>query len=248
MAGTIIITGSGRGIGAATARLAAQRGYAVCVNYAEQADRANAVVEEIRQGGGQAIAVRADVSDEAAVAAMFEQAATELGPLTALVCNAAITSRIGRLADLETADLRRVVDINLTGTILCCREAVRCMSTAMGGSGGRIVNVSSRAGHYGAPGEYVHYAATKAGIEAFSFGLAGEVGGEGIRVNCVSPGIIETEIHAASGDAGRLQRIARNVPQQRAGQPEEVAAAVLWLLSDEASYCNGTVLSVSGGR
>lgn len=248
MAGTIIITGSGRGIGAATARLAAKQDYAVCVNYAEQAERANAVVEEIRQAGGKAIAVRADVSDEAEIIAMFEQAEAELGPLTALVNNAAVTGRIGRFANLETASLRRVIDINLTGTILCCREAVRRMSTVMGGQGGRIVNISSRAAHYGAPGEYIHYAATKAGIEALTFGLAGEVGNEGIRVNCVSPGIIETEIHAASGDAGRLQRFASRVPQQRAGQPEEVAAAVMWLLSDEASYCHGTVLSVSGGR
>lgn len=248
MTGTIIITGSGRGIGAATALLAAQRGYAVCVNYTDRAERANGVVEEIRQAGGRAMAVRADVSDEAAIIAMFEQATAEFGPLVALVNNAAVTGKLGRLVDLEAANLRRVLEVNLSGTILCCREAVRRMSTALGGSGGAIVNISSRAAHYGAPGEYVHYAASKAAIETFTFGLAAEVGNEGIRVNCVSPGIIDTEIHAASGDAERAQRFASRIPVQRVGQPHEVAAAVLWLLSEEASYCNGATLSVSGGR
>ncbi len=248
MTGTIIITGSGRGIGAATALLAAQKGYTVCVNYTHQADRANQVVEDIRQAGGQAIAVQADVSDEGAIIAMFERATAELGPLVALVNNAAVTGKLGRLADLEAASLRRLLEINVAGTILCCREAVRRMSTALGGSGGAIVNISSRAAHYGAPGEYVHYAASKAAIETFTFGLAGEVGNEGIRVNCVSPGIIDTEIHTSSGDAGRVQRYASRVPLQRAGQSSEVAAAVLWLLSEEASYCSGTILSVSGGR
>ncbi len=248
MTGTIIITGSGRGIGAATALLAAQKGYAVCVNYTHQADRANQVVETIRQAGGQAIAVQADVSDEGAIIAMFERATAELGPLVALVNNAAVTGKLGRLVDLEAASLRRVIEINISGTILCSREAVRRMSTGLGGSGGAIVNISSRAAHYGAPGEYVHYAASKAAIETFTFGLAGEVGNEGIRVNCVSPGIIDTEIHASSGDAERVQRYASRVPLQRAGQSNEVAAAVLWLLSEEASYCSGTILSVSGGR
>ena len=200
MAGTIIVTGGSRGIGAATALLAARKGYAVCVNYAEQADRAEKVVEEIRQGGGKAIAVRADVSDEAAVIAMFDRTVAEFGPLTGLVNNAAITGKVTRIADLQAGDLRRLLEVNMLGAILCCREAVRRMSTALGGAGGAIVNLSSRAAHYGGPGEYVHYAASKAAIESFTFGLASEVGPEGIRVNCVSPGVIDTEIHANAGD------------------------------------------------
>lgn len=248
MTGTIIITGGGRGIGAAVAQLAAQRGYAVCINYADRSDRADQVVAAIRGSGGKAIAVRADVSDEQAVKTLFDTAVNELGPLTVLVNNAGITGKIGRLVDQETQVLRRTLDINVLGTMLCSREAVRRMSTNLGGKGGSIINISSRAAQLGSPNEYVHYAASKAAVETLTVGLAKEVASEGIRVNCVSPGIIETEIHAAGGDAGRVQRLAPQTPMQRAGRPDEIAAAVLWLASDEASYCCGAILSVSGGR
>ncbi|HLZ59167.1 MAG TPA: SDR family oxidoreductase [Ktedonosporobacter sp.] len=248
MTGTLIITGSGRGIGAATAVLASQRGYAVCVNYSDRSEQADRVVASIRNGGGKALAVQADVSDEAAVKTLFDRATAELGPLTALVNNAGVTSKIGRFVDAETKNLERVLAINILGTMLCSREAIRRMSTTSGGRGGAIVNISSRAAHLGSANEYVHYAASKAAVETFTFGLAGEVASEGIRVNCVSPGLIETEIHATGGDPGRVQRISRNIPMQRGGKPEEVAAAILWLLSEEASYCTGTILTVSGGR
>jgi NAD(P)-dependent dehydrogenase (short-subunit alcohol dehydrogenase family) len=248
MTGTIIITGSGRGIGAATALLAAQKGYAVCVNYANRGEAAKQTVEAIRRNGGKAIAVQADVSDEASIKAMFDAAISELGPLVALVNNAGITGKLGRLVDTDTQSLRRVLEINIVGTMLCSREAVRRMSTAFGGHGGAIVNISSRAIAYGGPNEYVHYAASKAAVETFTLGLAREVGGEGIRVNCVSPGLIETEIHAAAGDAQRLQRGVSQIPMRRVGKPEEVAAAILWLLSEDASYCTGSILAVGGGR
>jgi NAD(P)-dependent dehydrogenase (short-subunit alcohol dehydrogenase family) len=248
MNGTIIITGSGRGIGAATALLAGRRGYAVCVNYLANRERAEQVVETIRDFGGRAIAVQADVSDEGAVQMLFDTATEQLGPLVALVNNAGITGKLGRLAELETQSLRRVMDVNVIGTILCAREAVHRMSTASGGQGGAIVNISSRAAQLGSPNEYVHYAASKAAVETFTVGLAIEVAQEGIRVNCVSSGVIATEIHAAAGDPERLQRYASRIPMQRTGRPEEVAAAILWLLSEEASYCTGTILAVSGGR
>jgi NAD(P)-dependent dehydrogenase (short-subunit alcohol dehydrogenase family) len=248
MTGTIIITGSGRGIGAATALLAAQKGYAVCINYANRGEAAKQTVEAIRRNGGKAIAVQADVSDEASIKAMFDAAISELGSLVALVNNAGITGKLGRLVDTDTQSLRRVLEINIVGTMLCSREAVRRMSTAFGGHGGAIVNISSRAIQYGSPNEYVHYAASKAAVETFTVGLAREVGGEGIRVNCVSPGLIETEIHAEAGDAQRLQRGVSQIPMQRVGKPEEVAAAILWLLSEGASYCTGSILAVGGGR
>jgi NAD(P)-dependent dehydrogenase (short-subunit alcohol dehydrogenase family) len=248
MPNTIIVTGSGRGIGAATALVAAQKGYAVCVNYLNQRESAEEVASAIREVGGKALAIQADVSDELAVHMMFDMATEQLGPITALVNNAGITGKIGRLADLETANLRRLLDINVLGTIICAREAVRRMSTALGGNGGGIVNISSRAAQHGSPTEFVHYAASKAAVESFTFGLASEVAGEGIRVNCVSAGLIDTEIHAAAGDAERVQRYASRIPLQRAGRPEEVAAAILWLLSAEASYCTGSILAVSGGR
>lgn len=248
MTGTLIITGGGRGIGAATALLGARKGYAVCVNYNHRATQAEQVVAAIRENGGQAIAVQADVSDETAIKTMFDTAVNELGPLVALVNNAGITGKLGKLIDLEANNLRRLLEVNILGTILCSREAVRRMSPTFGGNGGAIVNISSRAAQYGSPGEYIHYAASKAAIESFSFGLANEVGGEKIRVNCVSPGLIDTEIHAEAGDAERVQRYAPRIPMQRGGRPEEVAAAILWLLSEEASYCSGTILAVSGGR
>ena len=249
MAGTLIVTGAGRGIGAATALLAAQQGYAVCVNYARHGERAQGVVATIRDAGGTATAIQADVADEAAVRAMFERAIAELGPLTALVNNAGLTGPLGPLATAEMAAVRRVLDVNVVGTLLCAREAIRRMATATGiGMGGAIVNVSSRAAQYGSPGEFVAYAASKAAIETVTVGLAREVATQGIRVNCVSCGFMDTEMHAASGDAGRLQRHVAQVPMQRAGRPDEAARAILWLLSEAASYSTGAIVAVSGGR
>jgi len=248
MAGTVIITGSGRGIGAATARLAAARGWGVCVNYVARPGPAEALMEAIRGAGGRAVAVRARNFDEAEVAALFRTAEEALGPVAALVNNAGVPGRIGRVEALEMATLREVLDVNVVGTILCAREAVRRLSTARGGKGGAILNVSSMASRSGSPGELVAYAAAKAAVETFTYGLAAEVAKEGIRVNCVSAGLIETEIHATAGDAERLQRYATRMPMARAGRPEEVAAAILWLLSEEASYVTGATLPVAGGR
>jgi NAD(P)-dependent dehydrogenase (short-subunit alcohol dehydrogenase family) len=248
MPGSIIITGSGRGIGAATAVLAAQRGYAVCVNYRERRESADAVVATIRKAGGRACAVAAENCIEADVLRLFDTAQRELGPVRALVNNAGVPGRIGRVENLALDTLRRVLDVNVIGTILCAREAVRRMSTRRGGSGGAIVNVSSMASRTGSPGELVHYAAAKAAVETFNYGLAAEVAGEGIRVNCVSAGLIATDIHAEAGDAERLQRYATRMPMARAGRPDEVAAAIVWLLSDEASYITGATLPVAGGR
>lgn len=246
--GTIIITGSGRGIGAATAILAAQRGFSVCVNYRERADSADQVVRSIIEAGGQAVAIKADNSDERDVKALFERAQARLGPLTALVNNAGVPGQIGRVSDLSPDNLRRVLEVNVVGTILCAREAIRCLSTRFGGRGGAIVNVSSMAAKTGSPGELVPYAAAKAAVETFTYGLGAEVAGDGIRVNCVSAGLIETDIHAEAGDATRLQRYATRMPMARPGKPAEVAAAILFLLSDDASYITGATLPVAGGR
>lgn len=248
MQNVMIVTGASRGIGAATARLAARRGYAVCVNYARDHERAQGVVAEIVAQGGQAIAVQADVSREEDVTALFARTTAELGTITALVNNAGVASLSGPLVQLDTASMRRVVDVNLIGTMLCSQAAVRRMLPEAGGHGGGIVSVSSRSAQYGSANEFIHYAATKAAIETFTFGLAGEVAHAGIRVNCVSPGPIDTEIHATTGDAERVLRFATRLPMQRVGTPHEVAAAILWLLSAEASYCTGSVLAVSGGR
>ena len=248
MSGTIIVTGGARGIGAAIAQGAAARGYAVCVNYAERRDRAEAVVAAIQTAGGVAIAVQADVRDTEAVAAMFAQAEAELGTLTALVNNAGITGHLTTLADADIDEVRQVLETNVLGSLICAREAVRRMAKGRGGTGGVIVNITSRAAQHGSAGEFVHYAASKAAVESFSFGLAGEVAADGIRVNCVSAGLVETELHAAMGDPTRPQRFASRIPMGRAGTPNEIANAVLWLLSDEASYCTGAVLAVAGGR
>jgi NAD(P)-dependent dehydrogenase (short-subunit alcohol dehydrogenase family) len=243
----VVITGAGRGIGAATALAAARQGYAVGVNYRRDAAAAAAVVERIRAEGGRALAVEADVAEPEQVAALIDAVAEALGPVTALVNNAGTTGRITRFADLDLATLRQVIDVNLIGCMLCSQEAVRRFSTARGGQGGAIVNVSSVAAQTGSPGEYVHYAATKAAVEAFTRGLAREVAPEGIRVNAVAPGTVQTGIHAAGGDPERPARIAARIPLGRVGQPEEIAQAILWLLSPAAAYATGSVLTVAGG-
>ncbi|MDQ3027901.1 MAG: SDR family oxidoreductase [Pseudomonadota bacterium] len=247
-AGVMIVTGGGRGIGAATARLAAQRGYAVCVNYVRNPGAAHGVIDAIRNAGGRAIAVQADVAIEADVVRLFGEATQQFGRLTALVNNAGILERHARLDEMDGARFERVFATNITGAFLCAREAVRHMSPRHGGRGGAIVNVSSMAARLGSPGEYVDYAASKGAIDALTIGLAREVAEEGIRVNAVRPGVIYTDIHASGGEAGRVDRVKSTVPMKRGGQPDEVARAILWLASDEASYSTGTFIDVSGGR
>ena len=245
---TILVTGGNRGIGAETARLAAQRGYAVCVNFRSNRAAADAVVHDIESAGGTAFAVGADVSIEADVLRLFEAVDARLGRLTALVNNAGILERQSRVDEMDAARLGRIFATNVTGAFLCAREAVKRMSTARGGAGGAIVNVSSRAAQLGAPGEYVDYAASKAALETLTIGLAREVAGEGIRVNGVRPGIIYTDIHASGGDPGRVDRLGPQQPMKRGGEAIEVARAILWLLSDEASYSTGAFIDVAGGR
>ena len=244
----MLVTGAGRGIGAVTARLAAARGYAVCVNYAGSRDAAETVVREIEASGGRAIAVQADVADEAQVERLFETIDRQLGPLTALVNNAGLTGHFGRLDAVGGDTLRQVMAVNVLGVLYCARAAVRRMSTRHGGHGGGIVNLSSGAATLGSPGEYVWYAASKGAVDSFTLGLSKEVAGEGIRVNAVSPGLIATEIHAASGMPERLASMAPSLPIGRAAQPEEVAEPILWLLSEGASYVTGAILRVAGGR
>jgi NAD(P)-dependent dehydrogenase (short-subunit alcohol dehydrogenase family) len=248
MAKVVIVTGGSRGIGAATARLAGERGYAVCVNYAHDRAAADAVVAAIIAGGGKAVAVQGDVTREADVLHLFDEAAAALGPVTALVNNAGILETQARLENMEAARFERVFAANITGSFLCAREAVRRMSTKRGGTGGAIVNVSSMAAKLGSPGEYVDYAASKGAIDSLTIGLAREVAEDGIRVNAVRPGVIYTTIHASGGEPARVDRVKAGVPMKRGGQPEEVARAILWLLSDEASYSTGTFIDVSGGR
>jgi len=244
----ILITGGSRGIGATTAQLAAPRGYAVCVGYLRDANAADLVVSEIVQAGGRAIAIQADVSVEADVLRLFETVDDSLGPVAALVNNAGINAPQMRVEQMDAARLDRVFAVNITGSFLCAREAVRRMSTKHGGSGGGIVNVSSAAARSGSPEEYVDYAASKAAIDTLTIGLSKEVALEGIRVNAVRPGVVHTEIHAAGGEPNRVERVKDFVPMKRGGQPEEIARAILWLLSEEASYCTGAILDVSGGR
>lgn len=243
-----LITGASRGIGAATARLAAARGYAVCVNYRRDADSAEAVVADIRRAGGTAIAVQADVAKESEVQALFGRVDAELGPLTALVNNAGMLDTQCRVDEVDAARLQRLFATNVIGPFLCAREAVRRMSTRQGGRGGAIVNVSSMASRLGAAGEYVDYAASKGAIDTLTIGLSREVAAEGIRVNAVRPGLIHTDIHASAGEPGRVDRIAPSLPMGRGGTPEEVAQAIVWLLSDEASYATGSFIDLAGGR
>jgi len=244
----LIVTGGSRGIGAALCELAAARGYDVVVNFSGDAAPAEEVAERVRKHGQKALAVRADVSDENEVRTLFDEAAT-LGPLTALVNNAAITGNTpGRLDEYDVGVVRRTLDVNVTGVFLCCREAVRRMSTRYGGDGGAIVNISSTAARTGSAGEWVHYAASKAAVDTLTFGLAQEVAGEKVRVNAVAPGMVHTGLHEAAGMPGRLDRFVPLIPMGRAGQPSEIAEAVLWLLSDSASFTTGAVLQVGGGR
>lgn len=244
----VIITGASRGIGAATAIGAAKRGYVVCVNYLQDHESAEQIVEQIKQQGGKAIAVAADVSQEAEVERLFETVDTQLGILTALVNNVGILESKMRLDQMSMTRLNRIFTTNITGSFLCAREAVRRMSTLYGGVGGAIVNVSSAAARLGAAGEYIDYAAAKGAIDTLTIGLAKEVAGEQIRVNCVRPGFIYTDIHASGGEPGRVDRIKSSLPMQRGGHPKEVANAILWLLSKEASYVTGTFIDAAGGR
>ncbi|MBW9332709.1 SDR family oxidoreductase [Herbaspirillum sp. RU 5E] len=244
----IIVTGGSRGIGAATALLAAQRGYAVCVNYVSNREAAESVAGQIRAAGGRAITVAGDVSKEEDVLRLFATTDQELGRVTALVNNAGILEHQSRLDTMSAERITRVLVANVTGSLLCAREAVKRMSTRHGGQGGAIVNLSSMAAKLGGPGEYVDYAASKGAIDAFTIGLAKEVAAEGIRVNAVRPGLIYTDIHASGGEAGRVDRLKDAVPMKRGGTAEEVANAILWLLSEESSYATGTFIDVSGGR
>jgi NAD(P)-dependent dehydrogenase (short-subunit alcohol dehydrogenase family) len=244
----LLVTGGSRGIGAASALLAAQQGWSVAVNYTANSLAADEVVRQIRSAGGQAISVKADVAEEDQVLRMFEHIDAKLGRLTGLVNNAGVVDVYARVADMSVARWKRMFDINVMGSLICAREAVRRMSTQYGGEGGSIVNVSSAASRLGSPGQYVDYAAAKGAIDAFTLGLAKEVAAEGIRVNAVRPGLIDTEIHASGGLPNRVKDLQHLVPMQRGGTAEEVAQSIVWLLSDAASYTTMSLIDVSGGR
>jgi NAD(P)-dependent dehydrogenase (short-subunit alcohol dehydrogenase family) len=248
MSGVALITGSGRGIGAATAKLAAQRGYAVCVNYLKNEERAAEVVADIRAAGGKAIMVQADTANEREVIELFKRVDTELGPITALINNAGITGKAGRLDSYDADAIRRIFEVNVVGSMLCSQQAVQRMSTRNGGAGGVIVNLSSLAAQLGGGNQWIPYAAAKGAINSFTVGLAKEVAAEGIRVNAIAPGLIQTEIHAEAGVGDRLAKVLPQVPMGRIGTAEECAEAILWLMSGEAAYMIGSVLTLSGGR
>ena len=244
----VVITGASRGIGAAIARLLGASGYSVAVNYANDVNAAREVLTNLTSAGSRAVAIQGDISREADVLRLFEIAERELGPIRALVNNAAITGGFARVQDIDSAALTQMLAVNVAGSMLCAREAVRRMSTKRGGSGGSIVNISSIAARTGSAGEWVHYAASKGAINTFTIGLAREVAAEGIRVNAVAPGLVDTGLHAANGEPGRIARLNPTIPMQRAGTPGEIAQGVLWLLSDAASYTTGTILEIGGGR
>ena len=248
MSKVLLVTGGSRGIGAATALLAAQDGWTVAVNYASQAQAAHEVVQQIHNSGGQALAVQADVANESQVLAMFALMDARLGPLSGLVNNAGVVDVTARLDEMSSDRIRRMFDINVIGSMVCAREAVRRMSTRHGGGGGSIVNVSSAASRLGSAGQYVDYAASKGAIDALTIGLAKEVAAEGIRVNAVRPGLIDTEIHASGGLPTRVSDLQHLVPAQRGGTAQEVAQGIVWLLSDKASYTTMSFLDISGGR
>ena len=248
MAPVYLITGGSRGIGSAVARLAAEQGAAVCVNYVSNADAAQSVVDDITSRGGQAMACQGDMAVEADIQRVFDECAAAFGPVTVLVNNAGVLDLEGNLADFSSERISRIINLNVTGAIICSREAVRRMSTDNGGQGGAIINISSMAATLGSGGVYVDYAASKGAIDALTIGLAREVARQGIRVNGIRPGIIETDIHASGGNPTRAEDLADTVPMGRAGKPHEVAEAVIWLASDKASYITGSTINVSGGR
>ncbi len=248
MSRVMLITGASRGIGAATARLAAHQGYALCLNYHQREDAVKQVLEQVHAAGVSAITVKADVADEGQVVQMFEMIDREFGRLDVLVNNAGMLEQQMRLEQMDAARWTRVLGANVIGSFLCAREAIKRMSNQHGGQGGSIINLSSIAARLGAPGEYIDYAAAKGAIDSMTVGLAREVAGEGIRVNAVRPGVIHTEIHASGGEPDRIERVKASVPMGRGGQAEEVAEAILWLASERASYTTGALLDVSGGR
>lgn len=244
----ILVTGGSRGIGAATALKAAAAGYAVCVNYLQNVNAANMIVNQIQQNGGKAIAIGADVSQEADVERLFESVDRELGMITALVNNVGILQKKMRLVDMDMARLNKIFTTNITSHFLCAKQAIKRMSTASGGNGGAIVNVSSAASRLGSAGEYIDYASSKGAIDTFTIGLSLEVATEGIRVNCVRPGFIYTDIHADGGEPNRVSRLEPSLPMLRGGDPNEVADVIIWLLSEQASYVTGTFIEAAGGR